>query len=326
MENEDELKRLTVLCEDQKHEPDDLKDRDTMAPYMIVGGLVPPQALLREALWGIATVAPCRSEYEFTLILRYEHDMMNDIGNIKNTINRYIVLRMFYHNPHHSTFSLGEACFKFAPKKSTTLGNCKILNPKTPALYGTLDEVNEAIALLKDPDLVRTNSELERERKKKAKASPKLLPFGWRSGTRPACLYWMCYKNPVMTRALELAWGITVGLSRLADFDTVTVRPDDDANEKFKVIAAWNDPKSGNEVFIAHVNTMGTDVNMHGCSSKGVFLNWLMNAKSMLQVIGRLIQINQENPVTFRLLKTKNSYHDNMERIYCASRTGLPAI
>ncbi|RBR24736.1 uncharacterized protein FIESC28_02509 [Fusarium coffeatum] len=105
----------------------------------------------------------------------------------------------------------------------------------------------------------------------------------------------MGYKSPVMVRALELAWQyvrdqgqrvliyvdtpwiqcVTVGLFRLAGFDTVTVRPDHDVNEKSKVIAAWNDPKSRNEVFIANVNTMGTGVNMHGCCSKGMSLNWL---------------------------------------------------
>ncbi|KAH7182442.1 uncharacterized protein B0J16DRAFT_343694 [Fusarium flagelliforme] len=62
---------------------------------------------------------------------------------------------------------------------------------------------------------------------------------------------------------------------------------------------------------------MRTGVNMHGCCSKGMFLNWLMNAKPMLQIIGRLIRINHENPVTLHLLKTKNSYYDNIERIRC---------
>ncbi|KAJ4114786.1 hypothetical protein NW768_011340 [Fusarium equiseti] len=240
--------------------------------------------------------------------------------------------------------------------------NGKILNPKTPALYGTLDEVNEAIAMLRDPDLIRTNSEVEWEKKKQAKSSPSVVgvrkvydlvhndPHGGLSyfyytasddpstrtpRDRSAYLYWMGYKSPVMVRALELTWKyvrdeglrvliyvdtlrllcITVGLFRLASssFDTVTVRPDHDANEKNKVIAARND----HETFVGNVNTMRTGVNMHGCCSKGLSLNWLMNAKSMLQIIERLIRINQDNPMTFHLLKTKNSYHDNIERICC---------
>ncbi|KAJ4127143.1 hypothetical protein NW768_008770 [Fusarium equiseti] len=52
-----------------------------------------------------------------TLSFAYEHDMMKEIEKIKDTTNRYIILRMFYHNPHHTTFSLdGEAAqvyFKF---------------------------------------------------------------------------------------------------------------------------------------------------------------------------------------------------------------------
>ncbi|CAG7562670.1 unnamed protein product [Fusarium equiseti] len=249
--------------------------------------------------------------------------MMNEIGNIKNTINPYIVLRMFYHNPHHNTFSLGEACFKFALKRFTTLGspvqnvgvnagqkivkqiyahtqydanatdpskrqdffssdrppylNCrdrrdtarpneqpcglgrvngkstreaplqpeqavldhghakhrlvdegcwgfwndKILNPKTPALYGTLDEVNEAIAMLKDPDLVQTNSELERERKKKARASPL-----W-STSRCTNLSIKIPMIPVMTRALELTWSCSALLSDYSDSRASTPLPSD---------------------------------------------------------------------------------------------------
>ena len=35
-------------------------------------------------------------------------------------------------------------------------------------MYGTLEEVNDTIAMLKDPDLVRTNSELEQKNKGKS--------------------------------------------------------------------------------------------------------------------------------------------------------------
>lgn len=103
--------------------------------------------------------------------------------------------------------------------------NDKILNPKTPALYGTLDEVNETIAMLKDPDLIRTNSEMEREKEKQAKSSPPVVgvqkvydlvhndPHGGLSyfyytasddpstrtpRDRAAYLHWMSCKSPVM--------------------------------------------------------------------------------------------------------------------------------
>ena len=52
-----------------------------------------------------------------TLSFAYEHDIMNEIEKIKDTTNRYIILRMFYHNPHHTSFSLdgedAQAYFKF---------------------------------------------------------------------------------------------------------------------------------------------------------------------------------------------------------------------
>ncbi|KAJ4011900.1 hypothetical protein NW766_007200 [Fusarium irregulare] len=196
--------------------------------------------------------------------------------------------------------------------------------------------------MLKDPDLIRTNSEMEREKEKQAKSSPPVVgvqkvydlvhndPHGGLSyfyytasddpstrtpRDRAAYLHWMSYKSPVMhdLSAPELLIQRTHGLRYRYR------RPDHDANEKSKVIATWNDPKSGNEVFIANANAMGTGVNMHGGCSKGMFLNWLMNAKSMLQIIGRLIRINQEDPVTFHLLKTKNCYYDNIEEVLVES-------
>ena len=51
-----------------------------------------------------------------TLSFAYAQGMINEVDKIKNTMYRYIVLRMFYHNPHHSTFSLRKApgdYFKF---------------------------------------------------------------------------------------------------------------------------------------------------------------------------------------------------------------------
>lgn len=50
------------------------------------------------------------------LSFAYAQGMIHEFDKIKNTMYRYIVLRMFYHNPHHSTFSLRKApgdYFKF---------------------------------------------------------------------------------------------------------------------------------------------------------------------------------------------------------------------
>ncbi|KAF4454848.1 permease [Fusarium austroafricanum] len=51
--------------------------------------------------------------------------------------------------------------------------------------------------------------------------------------------------------------------------------------------------------------------------AKGLFVNTLWNAKGMLQIIGHLIRIKQRKAVMFHLIKVKNSYCDNIERICC---------
>ncbi|RGP72381.1 hypothetical protein FLONG3_6777 [Fusarium longipes] len=223
--------------------------------------------------------------------------------------------------------------------------NYKILYPEKPPVYGGIDEVNEErfnkkkdtsvlVGVKHVYDLVQNdvhaglNYYHYQTNDDPSSRDPK---------DRTAYLYWLCYKSPVMTRALELVckyvrelnhrvlvyvdtpWiqCIVVALFRLADFETVTVRPDHSNAEKNKTIADWN---TSLEIFVANVNTMGTGVNMHGHCSKGMFLNWMLNVKGMLQIIGRLIRINQKQPVTFHLIKLKNSYYDNIERICCELR------
>ncbi|RGP75030.1 hypothetical protein FLONG3_5866 [Fusarium longipes] len=47
------------------------------------------------------------------LSFAFDHNLVFEIDNLKSTIGRYIVARMFYHNPHSKSFSLGEEYFKF---------------------------------------------------------------------------------------------------------------------------------------------------------------------------------------------------------------------
>ncbi|KAJ4114785.1 hypothetical protein NW768_011339 [Fusarium equiseti] len=79
-----------------------LQDRDTMAPYMTVGGLVSPLALMWKAYNIDLEVPPKGTKRAFlggwqsssaarlNMVPAYEHDMMNEIGNIENTTNRYM--------------------------------------------------------------------------------------------------------------------------------------------------------------------------------------------------------------------------------------------
>ncbi|KAH7176969.1 hypothetical protein EDB81DRAFT_752285 [Dactylonectria macrodidyma] len=54
---------------------------------------------------------------------------------------------------------------------------------------------------------------------------------------------------------------------------------------------------------------------MHHCCSRGAFACWHLNADVIHQGCARLIRIGQEKSVEWRLLKVRDSYHDNIERI-----------
>lgn len=80
---------------------------------------------------------------------------MNEIEKIKDITNRYIVLRMFYHNPYHRTFSLGEACFKFALKRFTTLG---LLRPRHGRLQ-TVIHIYRRLSYYHDQRILRAEAQ-----------------------------------------------------------------------------------------------------------------------------------------------------------------------
>lgn len=120
-----------------------------------------------------------------------QHDPTNDLAILVESMGKAHAQRLYTQNKSSSIIDMqnnssstkvtGESDsaprLNFGERRKAVLSAFdfridKILNAKTPALYGTIDEINEAIAMLKDPDLVRTNSEMEREKKKQAKSSP----------------------------------------------------------------------------------------------------------------------------------------------------------
>ncbi|KAK7397912.1 hypothetical protein QQX98_012715 [Neonectria punicea] len=145
---------------------------------------------------------------------------------------------------------------------------------------------------------------------------------------------WMADQSPILTRALDLAhkyvnidnerlllyvdtpWlqAVTCAFFTLAGFNVATVRSSNNQAERTRIIEEWN-RDSDLEIFVANINTMVTGVNMHRRCSKGAFLTWHLNAKTMLQTISRLVRIGQTKAVKFHLLKVKNSYYDNVERL-----------
>ncbi|KPM45986.1 hypothetical protein AK830_g452 [Neonectria ditissima] len=145
---------------------------------------------------------------------------------------------------------------------------------------------------------------------------------------------WMADESPILTRALELAhtyvnldnerfllyvdtpWlqAVTCAFFTLAGFNVATVRPSDKQSERSKIIDGWN-RDSDLEILVVNVNTLSTSINIHKQCSKGAFLTWHLDAETMLQNIDRLVRIDQTKAVKFHLLKVKNSYYDNIERL-----------
>ncbi|RBQ75730.1 hypothetical protein FVER14953_03515 [Fusarium verticillioides] len=96
------------------------------------------------------------------------------------------------------------------------------------------------------------------------------------------CIRWVCYYNPVMTRALEVAnkycgddkerlvvyvedpWiqCIAVALFVVAGFNVGSIRSSDTAQEQAKIIEQWKNKASGLEILVANLHTKVRDINV----------------------------------------------------------------
>ncbi|WKT46852.1 hypothetical protein QSH57_011726 [Fusarium oxysporum f. sp. vasinfectum] len=151
------------------------------------------------------------------------------------------------------------------------------------------------------------------------------------------CIRWVCYYNPIMTRALELAYKycrddkerlvvyveepwiqcIAVALFVVAGFNVGSIRSSDTGEEQFKIMDQWKNKASGLEILVANVDTKVRDVNAHTDCTKGLLLNWTLDPERMLKIINNMGSSNQKKQSIFHMLKVADTYHDVIERVCC---------
>ncbi|KAI3581885.1 hypothetical protein IWW34DRAFT_845926 [Fusarium oxysporum f. sp. albedinis] len=128
------------------------------------------------------------------------------------------------------------------------------------------------------------------------------------------CIRWVCYYNPIMTQALELAYKycrddkerlvvyveepwiqfIAVALFVVAGLNVGSIRSSDTGEEQFKIMDQWKNKASGLEILVANVNTKVRDVNAHTDCTKGLLLNWTLEPARMLKMINNMGSTNQK--------------------------------
>ncbi|KAH7482710.1 hypothetical protein FOMA001_g7358 [Fusarium oxysporum f. sp. matthiolae] len=151
------------------------------------------------------------------------------------------------------------------------------------------------------------------------------------------CIRWVCYYNPIMTQALELAYKycrddkerlvvyveepwiqfIAVALFVVAGLNVGSIRSSDTGEEQFKIMDQWKNKASGLEILVANVNTKVRDVNAHTDCTKGLLLNWTLEPARMLKMINNMGSTNQKKQSIFHMLKVADTYHDVIERVCC---------
>ncbi|PNP74999.1 hypothetical protein FNYG_11646 [Fusarium nygamai] len=155
--------------------------------------------------------------------------------------------------------------------------------------------------------------------------------------TRLDCIRWVCYYNPIMTRALEVAnkycgddkkrlvvyvedsWiqCIAVALFVVAGFNVGSIRASDTGDEQAKIIEQWKRKASGLEILVANLDTKVMDVNVHTDCTKGLLLNWTIEPERMLKIINNMGSTGQKERSILHMVKVAGSYHDVIERVCC---------
>ncbi|TXC11655.1 hypothetical protein FocTR4_00007728 [Fusarium oxysporum f. sp. cubense] len=130
------------------------------------------------------------------------------------------------------------------------------------------------------------------------------------------CIRWVCYYNPIMTRALELAYKYCRDdKERLVPASMLAVSGSDTGEEQFKIMDQWKNKASGLEILVANVDTKVRDVNAHTDCTKGLLLNWTLEPERMLKFINNMGSTNQKKQSIFHMLKVADTYHDVIERL-----------
>ncbi|KAF4452903.1 snf2 family helicase [Fusarium austroafricanum] len=168
---------------------------------------------------------------------------------------------------------------------------------------------------------------------------------------RSSFVRWLCAKSPTFVRALQhleffvgeqnkrallvvdTPWIQIFVVSTLTHFgyNVATVPAEDSNADRIYILDQWNDSSVPLNCFVANVNTMSVDVNLYHACQIGLVLNWHLSATVMEQHMFRLHRLGKEEIVKWFLLKTANSYHDNLERLVvqrwmvtASTQCGLP--
>nr|RBQ85283.1 hypothetical protein FVER53263_03515 [Fusarium verticillioides] len=154
---------------------------------------------------------------------------------------------------------------------------------------------------------------------------------------RMDCIRWVCYYNPIMTRALEVAnkycgddkerlvvyvedpWihCIAVALFVVAGFNVGSIRSSDTAQEQAKIIEQWKNKASGLEILVANLHTKVRDINVHTDCTKGLLLNWTLEPERILKIINNMSDTSHKRKSIFHMVKVADTYHDVIERVCC---------
>ena len=100
-----------------------------------------------------------------------------------------------------------------------------------------------------------------------------------------------------------------MGSLTLAGFVVGTYRSSNSNEDRDKIVAEWNHPKSDLDIFVANVNTPIIEA-IHSHCDEVLVMGWLPDLSRMVEICAK----HSHSEATIRILKVKNSYHDQTER------------
>ncbi len=107
-----------------------------------------------------------------------------------------------------------------------------------------------------------------------------------------------------------MAFRFAAALLAEASFNVLQVRSSHTANEKQDAYNRFNDPNSGVDAFVLNLQVSAVGISLHGCCSRGVFLEPALNRATEWQAIGRIWRYGQEKDVEIVYIHTAGTYMD----------------
>ncbi|KAK8037865.1 hypothetical protein PG991_001211 [Apiospora marii] len=153
---------------------------------------------------------------------------------------------------------------------------------------------------------------------------------------RPSAVHWATSRSPILAEIAKMVAANmkkkkrtlvmvdnqycqqqVVAMLEMIGYEVGSIRASDSNRDREDVVEQFNSPDSGMAAFVLNASTNMSGLNLHHCCSKGIIAQFTWNVASLIQIMGRIDRVGQEDSVTWTILRVNGSYYDIQENKMC---------